>query len=139
MENNTERLERDTRARVQSLWIRPAAWEAMCIVKEDIHGTWSRMMEIFVEKMISSGLMSEDAIKRVREIAERESIGIVPDSGWNADFEARESWPLAAGHIKTMAEESKKMGPLLEELVEVIETHAITMAEIEENREEPEE
>lgn len=96
-------------------------------------------MEIFVEKMVSSGLMSEGAIKAVRAIAERESIGIVPDSGWNADFEARESWPLAAGHIKTMTEETKKMGPLLEELVEVIETHAITMAEIEENREEPEE
>ena len=130
-----ENPEVELRAKVQSLWVRPAVWKCLGIVKDDIQGTWSRVMEIFLEKMISSGLMTEGAIKKIREIAEAESINIAPDSGWNNSFQTPESWPMAAGHLKTIAEETEKLGPLLEELVEAVEDHAIAMMDIEDNEE----
>ena len=127
----------EVRARGQTLWIRPAVWKAMGVVKEDIQGTWGRVLEIFLEKMISSGLMSPEAIAEVRKIAQEESIGLVPDSGWESSFRPGDSWPMAAGHMKVIAEETKKLGPLLEELVEAVEDHAIAMMDMDDNTEEP--
>lgn len=126
-------------SKAHSLWVRPSVWEMLTITKEDIGGgTWNKIAEIFIEKMISSGLMSKEATDRIHEIAKQKSINIVPDSGWDAQFQTNRSWPQAAGSLVETTENIKKMELALEELVEVIEDHAVTLAEIEENREESE-
>jgi hypothetical protein len=128
----------ESKAHPQTLWIRPGMWEALCVVKEDVQGTWSRVMGIFIEKMVSSGLMTEEAILKVKAIVEREELALGPDSEWNTTFRTPESWPMAGDHIKTIAEESAKLGPLLEDLVEVVEEHAIAMVDIADSKEEDE-
>lgn len=123
-------------ARAQTLWIRPSAWEAMCVIKEDIGATWGRLVDIFAERMMTSGLMSEAGMARLREVSKKAALAA--DCGWGFDFEARDTWPLAAGHAKEMAADMKRMADQLTELVEVIEDHAVTMAELADTDPEPE-
>ena len=114
----------------QSLWIRKDGWEKLGIIKEDIGGTWSRLMEIACELLLTSGLVSAEAREKVREITAKGDTELFDDSYWRSAFCLGQPWAEVAGYQKKMAEEDVKIREALYHLVEAVEDHAIAMIRI---------
>lgn len=126
----------------RTIWVTKGAWEKMSIVKREVRGTWSRVMEIFCEQMMASGLVSEEGREEIQAIGRKYGTEIPNDLGWRSSFGIGEPWPTVAGNQAKIAREAELLKEAIMDLGEIIENHAMAMLDIEENRpdyEEPDE
>lgn len=119
------------KAKPQTLWIRKATWKKLLLIKKDIGGTWSRLIEIVCEQLLASGLVSAAAREKVREITRSSGTELVDDSYWRNTFRIGEPWSEVAATKKQIAEELVKIDASINQLVEAVEDHAIAMLSIE--------
>lgn len=87
----------------QTLWVRKEPWEKLQIIKKDIGGNWSRLIEIVCEQLLASGLVSakarEEAREEVREITRSSGTELVDDSYWRNTFRTGEIWSEVAATV----------------------------------------
>ena len=115
----------------QTLWVRKEVWEKLLILKKDIGGNWSRLMEVVCEQIMASGIVSSEAREKIREITRRSGTELVDDSDWRKSFQIGEPWPEVAATQKQMAEELVKINVSINQLVEAVEDHGTAMLSIE--------
>lgn len=118
------------KAKPQTLWVRKATWQKLQILKKDIGGTWSRLIEIVCEQLLASGLVSAAAREKVREITRSSGMELVDDGYWRNTFRIGEPWPEVAATKKQIAEELAKINANVNQLVEAVEDHATAMLSI---------
>jgi hypothetical protein len=118
-------------AKPQTLWVRKEVWEKLLILKKDLGGTWSRLIEVVCEQLLASGIVSAEAREKIREITRNSRTELVDDSGWRNSFRIGEPWPEVAATKKQIAEELAKITALTNQLVEAVEDHATAMLSIE--------
>lgn len=118
----------------QTLWVTKGSWEKLCVVKREVRGTWTRVVEIFCEQMMASGLVSEEGREEIQAIGKKYGTEIPDDLGWKSSFGIGEPWPTVAGNQAKIAEEAAKLNESVMDLGEIIENHALAMLDIEENR-----
>jgi len=116
--------------RQQTFWIQKATWKKLLILKKDIGGTWSRLIEIVCEQLLASGLVSAKAREEVRAITRSSGTELVDDSYWRNTFRIGEPRTEVAATKKQIAEELGKINASVNQLVEAVEDHAIGMLNI---------
>ena len=114
----------------QTLWVRKETWEKLTILKKDIGGNWSRLMEVVCEQIMASGIVSAEAREKIREITRSSGTELVDDSNWRNTFRIGEPWSELAATKKQIAEELAKINVNINQLVEAVEDHAIAMISI---------
>ena len=87
------------KAKPQTLWIRKGTWEKLQIIKKDIGGTWSRLIDIVCEQLLASGLVNAKAREEVREITRSSGTELVDDSYWRNTFRIGEIWSEVAATV----------------------------------------
>lgn len=127
------------KAKPQTLWVRKEVWQKLLILKKDIGGSWSRLIEVVCEQLLASGIVSAEAREKIREITRNSGTELVDDSGWRNSFRIGEPWPEVAATKKQIAEELAKINVNVNHLVEAVEDHAIAMLSIDHVQQEEEE
>lgn len=117
-------------AKPQSLWVRKRTWKKLVMIKKDIGGNWSRLVEIACEQLLASGLVSLEAREKVREVTRNSGTELVADSYWRNTFRIGEPWSEVAASHTQIAEELSKIRANVNHLVEAVEDHAIAMLRI---------
>ena len=114
----------------QTLWVRKESWEKLQIIKKDIGGNWSRLVEVFCEQLLASGIVSQEAREEIRDITRRSGTELVDDSDWRNSYRIGEPWPEVAATHKQIAEELAMIKANVNHLVEAVEDHGTAMLSI---------
>lgn len=114
----------------RSIFVGVAQWEKLRIVRHEL-GTWNVLVDVVVEQLLASGLISEEARQKIHEINRAHGVDYLDDSSWRDAFKIREPWPEAARHLRVINETLKEINDGLGNLAQTVDDHATAMLEAE--------
>jgi hypothetical protein len=138
MKKNIEPLEEDnrleefpaTKNKTWSIFVGKAQWEKLEIIRGEL-GTWRNFIDVAIEQLLASGLISEEARQKIHKINQAHDIDYLDDTSWRDAFRIREPWPEAARHLRVINETLKEINDGLGNLAQTVDDHATAMLEAE--------
>ena len=130
---NSEDIEiedKDDESCVKSIWAGKARWEKLKLVKDEL-GTWNDLIDITIEQLLSSGLISKEARKAISKINHDAGLDHLNDANWRSSFGANEPWEETPTHLRKIGEVMEEINGEMQKLTQAVEDHAMAMLEAE--------
>ena len=119
------------RSKATVIWMTPTAREKLRILKKDMDVTWSLFLEIVCEQLLASGVVSEEARKKLRALGSPSVDMSSGDRYWRGAFGIGEPWTEAAASQAKILDELTLTNSLLGELVQAVGDHGTMLVECE--------
>jgi hypothetical protein len=115
-------------AKVTSLWLKPSRYNKLSKIKHDLDITWDELIDVISDKIIESGVLTEQTTKELREIDKTHG-RITPLPVIDLPHLTANPWPQNSQLLEKIHEESQRIRVATEELIDTLDQHLETIVD----------